>query len=225
MINYDALYHISYGLFIVSSGNKKKGNGFISNTVFQVSSSPAMFATCSNKNNYTSELIQQSKAFSASVLDTSIPPTVMGVFGFKSGSDVDKMIGMTIKYGDTGVPIVLNHCISYIECKLVQTIDMGSHWMFIGEMVNAEVIDDSKDALTYKYYREKMKGLSPKNAPTYIEKTQQDDIPNNNSLKKYKCKVCGYIYDEAEEGKSFEDLPDDWECPLCGVDKSEFIEE
>ncbi len=50
MINYDALYHISYGLFIVSSGNKNKGNGFISNTVFQVTSSPAMFATCSNKN-------------------------------------------------------------------------------------------------------------------------------------------------------------------------------
>ncbi len=39
---------------------------------------------------------------------------------------------------------------------------------------------------------------------------------------KYRCTVCGYIYDEEKEGKKFEDLPDDWTCPLCGVGKEMF---
>jgi rubredoxin len=39
---------------------------------------------------------------------------------------------------------------------------------------------------------------------------------------KYKCTVCGHIYDEAVEGVKFEDLPEDWVCPLCGVGKELF---
>lgn len=49
-------------------------------------------------------------------------------------------------------------------------------------------------------------------------------------MKKYECTVCGYIYDPAigdedggiEAGVAFENLPDDWECPVCGVGKDEF---
>lgn len=45
-------------------------------------------------------------------------------------------------------------------------------------------------------------------------------------MKKYVCKVCGYVYDEAVEGVSFDALADDYVCPLCGVGKDEFeIEE
>ena len=50
-------------------------------------------------------------------------------------------------------------------------------------------------------------------------------------MQKYRCEVCDYIYDPAKgdeeagvpAGTSFEDLPDDWVCPLCGVGKSEFV--
>ncbi len=50
---------------------------------------------------------------------------------------------------------------------------------------------------------------------------------------KYRCIVCGYIYDPAEgdpdgnipPGTAFEDIPEDWVCPLCGVDKSQFEKE
>jgi rubredoxin len=49
-------------------------------------------------------------------------------------------------------------------------------------------------------------------------------------MQKYKCTVCGYIYDpeagdmmgEIEPGTPFEELPDDWSCPVCGVSASEF---
>ncbi len=51
-------------------------------------------------------------------------------------------------------------------------------------------------------------------------------------MKKYVCVVCGYIYDpeqgdpdnDVEPGTSFEDIPDDWLCPMCGADKSQFEE-
>ena len=41
-------------------------------------------------------------------------------------------------------------------------------------------------------------------------------------MAKYKCTVCGYIYDEQEEGVKFDDIPDDWVCPTCGVSKDYF---
>ncbi len=52
-------------------------------------------------------------------------------------------------------------------------------------------------------------------------------------MKKYVCNICGWVYDEAEgyaeqdiaPGTKFEDLPDDFVCPLCGVGKDDFSEE
>ncbi len=41
-------------------------------------------------------------------------------------------------------------------------------------------------------------------------------------MQKYTCNLCGYEYDPDAEGKAFEDLPEDWVCPVCGVDKSNF---
>ena len=41
-------------------------------------------------------------------------------------------------------------------------------------------------------------------------------------MNKYRCMACGNIYDDATESVKFEDLPDDWTCPLCGVGKDMF---
>ena len=70
--------------------------------------------------------------------------------------------------------------------------------------------------MTYKYYHENLKGTSPKNAPTYIEETK---TTNSNQ---YRCNLCGYIYDDSKEKVKFEDLPENWKCPLCGAPKSQF---
>jgi flavin reductase (DIM6/NTAB) family NADH-FMN oxidoreductase RutF/rubredoxin len=224
MINFESLFKITYGLYIVCSGDKNNGNGFISNTVFQVSSEPVWFAACCNKNNYTAELIPKAGAFSISVLEENSSAETVGKFGYKSGREMDKMAGMQVQYGDTGVPIVLNDSIAYLEFRLVRTVDVGTHLMFIGELINAEIIDDSKDPLTYQYYRQVRKGLSPKNAPTYIDQSRLEKKTVDPLSKKYKCSSCGYVYDEATETIKFDDLPDDWVCPVCGTDKSDFIE-
>lgn len=224
MIQFEALFKISYGLYIVSSGNKNKGNGFISNTFFQVTAEPPRFASCCNKDNFTASLIRETGAYAVSVIHTDTDPEIIGRFGYKSGKDTDKMAGLNVKYGETGVPIVLDDCIAFLECKVVQTIDVGTHYMFIGELINSKIIDDARDAMTYAYYRQVRKGIAPKNAPTYIDKSKFGSDLSGSGLKKFECTACGYIYDEADEDVRFADLPDDWICPVCGSEKSDFIE-
>jgi flavin reductase (DIM6/NTAB) family NADH-FMN oxidoreductase RutF/rubredoxin len=224
MIDFNAFYKITYGLFIVSSGNKIKGNGFISNTVFQVTSDPPRFAVACNKNNFTAGLIEKTGAFSISVLEQETSPDILGRFGFKSGRDFNKMEGMSVIYGQTEVPIVLNASIAYLECNVIQTVDTGSHMLYIGELIQSALLDNMKEPLTYLYYRQVKKGTAPKNAPTYIHTSRQEAPKPDGSFKKYKCPACGYIYDEAEEKTRFNDLPSDWICPICGSEKSDFIE-
>lgn len=223
MIHPEALFKITYGIYIVCSGDRNKGNGFISNTFFQVTSSPAQFAACCNKNNYTAELIEKYGCFSVSVLQQNTDSEIFGRFGYKSGRDIDKLYGMNIKYGLTGAPIVLNDSLAYLEFKVIQKTDVGTHWLFIGELIDAQIFDNENEnePITYAYYREVKKGLSPKNAPTYIAEPEPETIQEE--YKKYECVLCGYIYDEKEEGIRFTDLPDDWKCPICGALKSDFI--
>lgn len=223
MIDIQALYTISYGLYIVSSGDSNKGNGFISNTVFQVTAEPPRFAVCCSKDNYTAEIIIKCQVFSVSVLAQGASSEIFGKFGYRSGRSFDKMAGTSVKYGKTGVPIVLDESIAFFECRVIQTIDVGTHLLFIGELLDAESIDGATEPLTYNYYRKVKKGVAPKNAPTYIDKSKFEK-KSDSGLKKFKCSVCGYIYDESSEPVKFADLPDDWVCPVCGSEKSEFIE-
>jgi len=223
MIQYEALYKISYGLYIVGSGTKEQGNAYISNTVFQVSSDPPRFATCCSKDNHTIDLIQSSGHFSVSVLDEDTGKELIGAFGYKSGKDANKFDGMDVSYGHTGVPVVRNNAIAFLEVRVEETIDVGTHLMFIGELVRAELLDAEADPLTYLHYRKTKKGVAPKNAPTYIDRSKLEKKSGATEYAQYKCPTCGYIYDEEKEGVKFDELPDDWECPICGEKKSEFI--
>jgi flavin reductase (DIM6/NTAB) family NADH-FMN oxidoreductase RutF/rubredoxin len=222
MINFEALFKISYGLYIVSSGTREHGNGFVSNTVFQVSSNPPKFAACCSIENHTAELIKSTGFFSVSILQSETAATTIGTFGFKSGKNLNKMEGMDLKYGESGVPIVLKDAIAFLECKVQETYDVGSHLMFIGVLLQADVLDPDKEALTYLHYREVKKGVAPKNAPTYVDKTKLEKKPTGEDFAKYECAACGYIFDEEKEGTKFDDLPDDWLCPVCGSEKEDF---
>ena len=232
-VNIEAFYKVTYGLYIVSSKVNEKLSGYISNTVFQVTAEPVQFAVCCSKNNFTSEVIKQSKAFSISVLEQDTAAELIGLFGYKSGKDVNKFKGINYITGETGVPIVLDNTIAWFECEVVQTYDVGSHVLFIGKLVNNDLVDIGRAPLTYAYYREVKKGVAPKNAPTYIDKSQINmNISEGKNVKKYKCNVCGYIYDPESgdekggipEGTAFEELPKDWICPVCGTQKSDFTE-
>jgi len=175
MINFEALSFITYGLYVVCSGDQDRGNGFISNTFLQVTSDPPRFATCCNKDNFTAGLIEESGHFSVSVLHQNTGPEIYGRFGYRSGKDINKFDGMNLKFGATGVPIILDDTISYLECKVIQKVDVDTHWIFIGDLVDAQVLDKTNEPITYSYYREVKKGVAPKNAPTYIDKSKLEN--------------------------------------------------
>lgn len=224
-----ALYKLSYGVYVVTSKKGARFNGQIANTVFQVTSEPLNIAVSINKNNLTHEFIKESRVFAASILCQDTPLTFIGRFGFKSGRDTDKFEGINYKTGETGVPVVLDNAVAYLEARVTQEMDAGTHAIFLGEVVNAEIISDEA-CLTYEHYHQIKKGVTPKAAATYIEERVEAKKEVKSGMAKYECTVCGYIYNPEEgdpdggikPGTPFEDLPDDWVCPVCGAAKGEF---
>lgn len=107
-------------------------------------------------------------------------------------------------------------------------MDAGTHTDFIGELVGAEILREGTP-MTYAYYHQVKRGTTPRTAPSYIEE-RKEAVPK---MEKYRCRICGYIYDpelgdpegDIEPGTPFEKLPEDWECPVCGASKDEFEKE
>jgi flavin reductase (DIM6/NTAB) family NADH-FMN oxidoreductase RutF len=168
-MNLNALHKLGYGMYIVSSHKGDRLNGQVANTVFQISSEPPTVAVSINKNNLTHEFIKDSKVFSASVLCQATPLSFIGSFGFKSGRDVDKLKGVNYKVGQTGCPVILDNATAYLEAEVIQDIDVGTHTIFIGRIVAAEVLTEDP-CMTYEYYYQVKRGTTPKTAPSYIAK-------------------------------------------------------
>ncbi len=168
-MNLKALHKISYGLYIVAS-RKKDGNinGQIANTVFQVTADPPTIAVSINKQNLTHEFIKESRVFSVSILKKDTPLKFIGVFGFRTGKEAKKFENVKYKIGVTGAPIVLENTVGYIEAEVINSVDVGSHTIFIGRVVDAEVLS-GEEPMTYAYYHEVKQGKTPERAATYIK--------------------------------------------------------
>lgn len=219
-MNEQALYLINYGLYIVGSKADSKINAQISNTVFQVTDKPNTIVISINKSNYTHEFIEASKLFTVSIIAKTAPLSLIGNFGFKSGKNINKFEKISHLLTKNGLPVVLEHTLGYIECRVVNSIDVFTHTLYIGEVIDAEMFKKD-EPMTYAYYHEIKNAQAPKSTPIY-------QAPK--SSKKYVCKVCGWIYDPEigdpdggiKPGTEFEDIPDAWVCPVCGAAKSDF---
>jgi len=222
-------YKISYGLYIVCSKIDTRYNGQIVNTVFQVTSEPPTIAVSINNKNLTYEYINNSKVFTVSILSKNTDMKLIGNFGFKSGREINKFNNVNYKIGVTGVPIIIDDVIGYIEAELINSLNLGSHTVFIGKVISAEILKED-EPMTYAYYHNVKKGISPENAPTYIKKEVKETTTKS---ERYVCSVCGYIYDPElgdpdsgiKPGTPFELLPETWVCPVCGVGKDKFVKE
>lgn len=225
-MNSKALHTIGYGLYIVCSKKDQKFNGQVANTVIQVTSEPPAIAVTLNKGNLTHEFIKASKIFTASVLAKDTPLAFIGHFGFKSGREIDKLKGINYIVGATGAPIVTDHALAFLEVMVNKEMDVGTHTIFVGELAGAEVLGQG-EPMTYAYYHLVKRGTTPKSAPSYHREEKKEVAAK---MAKYQCSVCNYIYDPElgdpdggiEPGTPFEEIPDDWVCPVCGAEKSLF---
>ena len=185
------LFNISYGLYVLTANEGEKDNGCIINTVMQVTSDPLQIAIAVNKKNYTNEMIQKTKKFNVSILSESAKFALFEHFGFHSGRDTDKFADFfDTKRSPNGVLYITQNTNSYMSAYVKQEIDLGSHTLFIAQLVAAEILSN-EPTVTYTYYQNNIK---PK--------------PQNTNKKGWRCKICGYIY----EGET---LPPDFICPWC----------
>jgi flavin reductase (DIM6/NTAB) family NADH-FMN oxidoreductase RutF/rubredoxin len=212
-----ALRDISYGVYIIAARDGKKLAGCVANSLIQTSSQPAILAVCINRQNYTNECIKKAGGFSVSILSEKMKGEIIGKFGFQSSKTVDKFEGLQYEIVRGDLPVLTENVSSWISCKLIDSKELITHTMFFGEIVDCKQIGG--DPMTYAFYHKVIKGKAPAAAPTY-QKEESAQKEENTGKSYWQCKVCGYIYD-GSQGK-FEDLPEQWKCPICGAGKSEF---
>ena len=209
-MNKNAFRSLSYGVYIISTLDGERPTGCVANSVMQITSEPATIAVSMNHDNYTNSCIAKSGKFAVSILSEESDPGLIGRFGFQSGKDVDKFDGIE-SLEKEGISVIPDAC-GYIVCKVIDKMETSTHTVFLGEVVDADVLKN-EEPMTYAYYHKVVKGKSPKNAPTYLPEENVEEA-------KWVCSICTYEYNGEIP---FEELPEDYCCPICKQPKDRFV--
>ena len=204
-MNTKAMYKLSYGLFVCTAVQGDKINGCIVNTAIQVASEPNRISVAINKANYTHDMVKATGQCNISVISQDATFDLFKHFGFQSGRDVDKFAAYPTAHYQTsenGIPYITAGTNAYFSLKVKQTVDIGSHTLFICEPVAMKVLSNVASA-TYEYYQSNIK---PK--PEAVGTT-----PKGETI--WRCRICGYEW-------VGEELPDDFICPICKHPKADF---
>ena len=217
-MNINALMDMTYGMYVVTSRDEDKKVGCFVNTVTQITAENPIILVSINKKSYTNEIIKKNKKFNVSILSEKTDSKIIGTFGFTSSRDNDKFVDINYKIINE-IPVIDENICGYLVCELLQVIDAETHDIFIARVMDAEK-ESNNEPMTYSYYHREIKGRAPKEAPTYVEEKEEEVKVEEKS--QYKCKICGYVHDENKSSTKFDELPDDWKCPICGRPKSDF---
>ena len=186
---------ITQGMYVLTT----KDGGCIVDAVSQISAGDnPLVAVAVMKNNYTNELMKNNDTFALSVIGKDTNPEIIKTFGFNSMRDINKFENTDITNID-GINII-NNTLGYMICEKIDSIDNDTHTLFIGKLIEADLFED-KEAMSYTYYQE--------------HKDELLKVTTDNGKTAWICSVCGYIYYGDE-------LPDNFECPICGVNKTFF---
>ncbi len=217
-----AMFKLTYGVYVVGAKNAGKTGGCIVDAVMQTTCTPESLVLCCNKGTWTRQAIQESKEFSLSVLTFDADPFIIGNFGFQSSRDVDKWANVEHTVV-SGLPVLKQNA-AYLICRVTEFKELSTHVLFFCDVVDGE--NGTAKALSYTEYQESWKPRvmeafrSGRCAlPSAVEAGSSIKGENKMSKTKWVCKVCGYEYDG---DVPFEELGDDYVCPVCGVGKDQF---
>lgn len=195
MKNEKIIRKITQGMYVLTT----KNGGCIVDSVSQVSGgNNPLIAVSVMKENYTNELLRKNEKFALSVLGMEVNPEIIKTFGFKSSRDVNKFQDMNTSEVE-GINII-NDSLGYMVCEIIDSIDNDTHTLFIGKLIEADMFQD-EDAMSYGYYQE--------------HKEELLKVTTEKGKTAWICTICGYIY-------YGEELPEDFQCPICGVGKELF---
>ena len=203
MIEREAMYKLTYGLFMLTTTDGQKQNGCIVNTVSMLTDNPTRIVVFVNKANYSEELLRKTGIFNVSILSESTPFDIFKQFGFQSGRDVDKFEGGMYATSENGLYYLPEYANAVLSAKVVDALDYGTHTLFVAEVTEAKKLSGEK-SVTYEYYQSNIK---PKPQAAKVEEPSQKG--------KWVCKICGYVHEGDE-------LPDDFICPWCKHPASDF---
>ena len=197
-----ALFKLSYGLFVLTAAADGRESGCIINTAGQVTDTPNRISVTVNKANFTHDLAMKSGIFNVSILSETAGFDTFRHFGLQSGRDVDKFAGYQhCQRAANGLYYVTAGTNAYISATVEQTLDLGTHTLFLADVLDGGTLSSAPSA-TYAYYQAHIK---PKPAAPAAPSEK----------KRWVCKVCGYVYEGDE-------LPADYICPLCKHPASDF---
>ena len=225
MIDRKAFRSLSSGLYLITAKAGERRCGCVVNTLVQVASEPATLSVSLNKENATTAAILESGRFAATVLAEDAPMELIGTFGFHTSADTDKFAACTSALDGAEVPYVTEHGLARFSVSVTETIDVGSHYLFVGVVEEAEVLA-SGDPLTYAYYHAVKGGKTPPKASNFLPDAADAPLPADAPAEAaaaepgrpkvaWRCTVCGHMVYEDE-------LPDNFACPVCGVGKDMF---
>ena len=191
-MNGKALYHLTYGVYFMSAREGDRDNACIINTAVQVANNPTRISIAAIKGNLTHDMILATGKCNLSSLSTDAPFSLFERFGMQSGRSVDKLADFSdVARSENGLYYLTKYATAFLSLKIVETHDLGSHTLFIGELTDGEVLANDQDC-TYGYYQTVIKASAAKPAPK----------------SGWRCTVCNHVY----EG---ENLPEDYICPIC----------
>ena len=194
-----ALYNLTYGMYLLTTREEGKDYGCIINTAVQVARDPDRIAISVQNNNKTCEVLKRTGLFNLSAITSDAPFDLFRQFGMQSARDVEKFRGYPgIDRAPNTLPILSNFANMYLSVYADQAIDLGSHTLFIGEILDGAVLN-AKPSCSYAHYHAEIK---PK--------------PKKAEKKQWECRICGYVYEGDE-------VPDDFKCPLCQHGKEDFV--
>ena len=188
--------NISYGLFILTARDGDKLNGCVTNTLQQVTTSPNRISITVNKENYTHDMVLKAGEFNVSILSEDAKFDTFKHFGFQTGRDIDKFEDFPMVLAKNDIPYITDGTNGYISAKVIHSIDLGSHTLFLADVTDGEVLSSVPSA-TYDYYQKNIKEAPDKTSKCWV------------------CKICSYVHPH-------EDLPADFICPLCKHPASDF---
>lgn len=220
----NALENITYGLYILSSKYRDDASGCVIDACIQAGTDPDRIAISVMNKNFTRKLIKKSGVFCLAILEESCPFEIIKHFGFQSGRDVDKFKGLTTFTGINDVPCIMSHVCSTICAKVVDRLELGSHTIFVGEVIEQKHLSDARP-MTYAYYQAKVKPrseeVSQSDETSGSESYSENGIFSSNTDKEenatgWRCSKCGFVYSDQV-------LPDDYTCPVCGSPSGDFV--
>ena len=215
-MNINVLDKLTYGLFILSSKKRDKSTGCIVDACIQVGTEPDRILVSVMNSNYTRKIIAKSGVFCIAILDEDCPFELIKHFGFQSGKDVDKFDGLTTFTDLNGVPCILSHVCAAISAKVIETVNLGSHTIFIADVKDQKRLSDNTP-MTYAYYQEHIKPGPKKNAEDeHIKSNYEDRTTPNRKIIGWRCSLCGFVYSDCV-------LPNDYTCDVCGHPAGDFI--